>query len=392
MTSLNDVCLLIEDCLHSTATTVDTGYPVIRTPNIGKGRLLLDNVDRVTKQVYDERNIRAIPQTNDLILAREASAGNVAIIKEGQTVCLGQRTVLIRPNPVQVNPSYLCYYLLAPTQQYNLLGTANGATVPHVNMSTIRTLKLDLPPITIQNMVAETISSYDDLIENNQKQIKLLEEAAARLYKEWFVDLRFPGYETTKFVDGLPEGWANACFNDICVLVKDCVSPKDILPNTPYIGLEHMPRKSICLNEWIDASIVNSNKFIFRVNDILFGKIRPYFHKVGFAQVDGVASTDAIILRAKQDMFGLLLMTASSDVFVKYTYTTCKEGSKMPRADWDEMKAYRILIPDPKVLKMFDEQIRLMTQMIKTKSMQSLSLCQARDKLLPKLMSGEIEV
>lgn len=124
---LEDVCELIADCPHTTAPDEGEGYPLIRTPNVGKGRLLLEGVHRVSKDIYDKRNMRAIPQKDDIIFAREAPAGNAALIREGQEVCLGQRTVLIRPDCEKVFPKYLVYYLLAPEQQYKLLGTANGA-------------------------------------------------------------------------------------------------------------------------------------------------------------------------------------------------------------------------------------------------------------------------
>ena len=102
---LNDVCELIVDCLHSTAYDEGCGYPLIRTPNIGRGRLILDDVHRVSEKVYIERNVRATPQEDDLVLAREAPAGNIAIIGENQKVCLGQRTVLIRPDIKKVTNS-----------------------------------------------------------------------------------------------------------------------------------------------------------------------------------------------------------------------------------------------------------------------------------------------
>ena len=214
---LSDVCEFIVDCPHTTSENEGKGYPLIRTPNIGKGRLILDGVHRVSKDVYNKRNFRAIPQDDDLIFAREAPAGNVAIIKNGQKVCLGQRTVLIRPNKSFVDPDFLVYYLLAPQQQYKLLGTANGATVAHVNLPIIRSLSVDLPNITKQRIIGKLLSAYDDLIENNQKQIKLLEEAAQRLHKEWFVDLRFPGHETTPIINGLPQGWRMGTIQDIVV-------------------------------------------------------------------------------------------------------------------------------------------------------------------------------
>ena len=204
---LNEVCELIVDCPHTTANDEGKGFPLVRTPNISKGRLVYDGMHRVCEDVYNKRNARAIPQENDLIFAREATAGNVALIQKGEKVCLGQRTVLIRPNQEKVNPAFLTYFLLAPKQQYNLLSTANGATVAHVNLPTIRNLKIDLPELPTQHRIATILSRYDSLIENYQKQIKLLEEAAQRLYKEWFVDLHFPGHENTKIIDGVPEGW-----------------------------------------------------------------------------------------------------------------------------------------------------------------------------------------
>lgn len=175
---LQDACEFIIDCPHSTASDEGKGYPLIRTPNIGRGRLILEGVHRVSKPVYDKRNARGVPQDDDLIFAREAPAGNVAIIKNGEKVCLGQRTVLLRPNKEIVDPDFLTYYLLAPKQQYGLTGTANGATVAHVNIPTIRNLEIVLPELSVQVKAACCLKCFDDLIENNQKQIKLLEEAA----------------------------------------------------------------------------------------------------------------------------------------------------------------------------------------------------------------------
>ena len=223
--TLSDICELIVDCPHSTAKDEGAGYPLIRTPNIGRGRLILDDVHRVSKDIYDKRNARAIPQDDDLILAREAPAGNVAIIKNGEQVCLGQRTVLIRPDKRKVYPDFLVYYILAPQQQYELLGTANGATVAHVNIPVIKALPVELPAIEVQQKAADILKAYDDLIENNQKQIKLLEEAAQRLYKEWFVDLRFPGYETTQQSEGIPDGWEIVKLSDIANVIMG-QSPK----------------------------------------------------------------------------------------------------------------------------------------------------------------------
>lgn len=389
---LNDVCELIVDCPHSTEPDEGEGYPIIRTPNIGVGYLDLEGVQRVSKAAYDRRNIRAVPRPNDLILAREAPAGNVGIIREGMEVCLGQRTVLIRPKAEKVSPLFLNYYLNAPKQRHALLSNSNGATVSHVNMPIIRNLVIGLPDRETQDRIADVLSAYDELIENNRRQIKLLEEAAQRLYKEWFIDLKFPGHETTPIVDGLPEGWRMGCLGECCALIKTISKQDERTGNELYIGLEHMPKDSICLRAHGVAADVVGNKTEFRKGDVLFGKIRPYFHKVGFAQFDGVTSTDAIVMRAVEGKQAFLLAVASSDEFVSYATATSKTGTKMPRADWAAMKSYQVPIPSADVASRFEIICESFLSAIAQCSSLIVAAREARDRLLPKLMSGEIEV
>ena len=389
---LNDVCELIVDCPHSTEPDEGEGYPIIRTPNIGVGYLDLEGVQRVSKAAYDRRNIRAVPRPNDLILAREAPAGNVGIIREGMEVCLGQRTVLIRPKAEKVSPLFLNYYLNAPKQRHALLSNSNGATVSHVNMPIIRYLVIGLPDRETQDRIADVLSAYDELIENNRRQIKLLEEAAQRLYKEWFIDLKFPGHETTPIVDGLPEGWRMGCLGECCALIKTISKQDERTGNELYIGLEHMPKDSICLRAHGVAADVVGNKTEFRKGDVLFGKIRPYFHKVGFAQFDGVTSTDAIVMRAVEGKQAFLLAVASSDEFVSYATATSKTGTKMPRADWAAMKSYQVPIPSADVASRFENICESFLSAIAQCSSLIVAAREARDRLLPKLMSGEIAV
>ncbi len=392
--TLNDVCEFIIDCLHATAPTQEEGYPLIRTPNVGKGRLVLDGVYRVSEDTYKKWTCRAVPQPSDLILAREAPAGNIAIIKNGQEVCLGQRTVHLRPDPKQVDPDFLCYFLLTPQQQGLLLAGETGATAKHVNMKDIRRLPLrNLPKIEAQHRIASILSPYDDLIENNRRRIQLLEEAARLLYREWFIHLRFPGHEHLRVVDGVPEGWERRILGDLCKEIRETVIPDELEPGTPYIGLEHMPRRSISLGEWGRADQVTSSKHRFHEGDILFGKIRPYFHKVGIAFVNGVASSDAIVIRpCEHDLHSLVLLTVSSDPFVSFTAQTMKEGSKMPRADWKQMQAYPTPLPPAGLLHDFDTSVRTIVEQIKNLTLTNLKLAQARDLLLPRLMSREVTV
>lgn len=269
---------------------------------------------------------------------------------------------------------------------------SQGTAQDNLSWQKLSTIEFPAPPFENQHRIADILSAYDDLIENNRKQIKLLEEAAQRLYKEWFVDLRFPGHEHTKIMDGVPEGWRVTTLDEICSVRKEMLTPEKIDVDTPYIGLEHIPRKDICLSEWGSSSEISSNKFRYYEDDILFGKIRPYFHKVGFALNNGVTSTDAIVLKSTEGLWSLLLMTASSSEFVSYTYQNCKEGAKMPRADWKQMKSYPTIIADRAIQSAFEDQIYTITRKIKVLALQINRLSEARDRLLPKLMSGEVEV
>jgi type I restriction enzyme S subunit len=163
---LSDLCELIVDCEHKTAPTQDEGIPSIRTPNIGKGRLLLDGVYRVSEETYREWTRRAEPKAGDLILAREAPAGNVAVVPENIRVCLGQRTVLIRPKAMVFYPSFLAYLLLEPRTQARLLEHSRGATVQHVNMKDIRALDVGaIPNVGIQKSVVGMLTALESNVQ-----------------------------------------------------------------------------------------------------------------------------------------------------------------------------------------------------------------------------------
>ena len=394
---LHEACEFIVDCPHSTAADEGKGYPLIRTPNVGKGRLILENVHRVNERIYNQRNARAVPQDDDLIFAREAPAGNVAIIKNGEKVCLGQRTVLIRPNKSIVDPDYLTYYLLAPQQQYGLTGTANGSTVAHVNLPTIRNLEIELPTLDIQHRIASVLSAYDDLIENNRRQIKLLEEAAQRLYKEWFVDLRFPDWETTPITDGVPEGWIICTAGDVI----------DFNPKTPLT--KGRIKQSVPMSALSTSSMVlNSSEFTmtesnsgakFRNRDTLLARITPCLENGKTAFVAGitseegaVGSTEFIVMRAKEINPYMVYLLARTEEFRKTAINSMTGSDGRQRAQVDKIMQFPYLLAPQSILEAFSLLIEPIFEQVYLKNSQIAWLSQARDRLLPKLMSGELGI
>ena len=395
---LNEVCELIVDCPHTTANDEGKGFPLVRTPNIGKGRLVYDGMHRVCEDVYNKRNARAIPQENDLIFAREATAGNVALIQKGEKVCLGQRTVLIRPNQEKVNPAFLTYFLLAPKQQYNLLSTANGATVAHVNLPTIRNLKIDLPELPTQHRIASILSRYDSLIENYQKQIRLLEEAAQRLYKEWFVDLHFPGHENTKIVDGVPEGWEKKKAQDFFEMSIGKTPPraqKQWFTNgkdgIPWVSISDMKDTMYVMST--SEGLTQDACDTFNVKIVPKGTILLSFKltvgRVAFAGAD--VCTNEAIAHFLKDGDGWKAYTLM--YLRNYNYDSLGNTSGISKAvNSTIIKNMPFVMPCTYILQEFSQKVMPFIKQIENLQSQLRLLSEARDRLLPKLMSGEIEI
>ncbi len=268
--------------------------------------------------------------------------------------------------------SRFLYYLLRHITPYIQKQDA-GCAVPIINKGDFENIEVPLVPFPVQRQIADVLSAYDDLIENNRRRIAILEETARLAYRKWF------GGEVGR----------KATLDEICHDVRRGVSPDAIAPETPYIGLEHMPRRSISLCEWESAQKVTSTKLAFEAGDILFGKIRPYFHKVGIAFVDGVASSDAIVIKPNRpELLAYVLMTVSSDAFVAAASQGMKEGSKMPRADWKQLLQYPVSLPDDETLSRFNKVLTPIFAQLKTLCFSTRNLAASRDMLLPRLMKG----
>ena len=376
---LNEICELIVDCPHSTAYDEGKGFPLVRTPNIGKGRLIYSGMHRVSEEVYNQRNARAVPQEDDLIFAREATAGNVALIQKGEKVCLGQRTVLIRPDKTKVDPAYLTYTLLAPKQQYNLLSTANGATVAHVNLPTIRNLKLDIPNIETQHCIAAILSRYDSLIENYQKQIKLLEEAAQRLYKEWFVDLHFPGHESTKFVDGVPEGWEKKPVDSIYSikygknLSTKLISESGKFPVYGANGVIGYYDKANC-NEQVVLITSRGNGS---------GDVLMTYHK------DAFITNNSFIVSPLED-YSYCQLPFTYQFLKNANFRAVRTGAAQPQLTNQSIHTVDVLLPSKDIIIDYCNKASYSNKKIIILRNQIRLLTEARYRLLPKLMGGEI--
>jgi type I restriction enzyme S subunit len=373
----------------------ESGVSFIRSQNVYNGHFAPDGLARLDEQHADQLKGVTV-ESGDILLniTGDSVARCCRVPQEVLPARVNQHVAIIRPRPRELDPRFVGYLLISPFMQDTMLSMAgSGGTRKALTKDMIERFEMPLPPHPVQERIAGILSGYDDLIENNRRRMTLLEEAARQLYREWFVRLRFPGHEHTRVTNGVPDGWEAKMLGDISEEVRQSVSPDSVEPNTAYIGVEHMPRRSISLGEWGTADQVTSTKHRFREGEILFGKIRPYFHKVGIALLDGVASSDAIVIRPLEDKLrGLVLLVMSSDGFVAVTAQTMREGSKMPRADWKQMQAYPVPLPPDGLLNSFDSFVRSIVEQLKALTFTNHKLRAARNLLLPRLMSGEIAV
>lgn len=289
-------------------------------------------------------------------------------------------------------PRFVAYLL----ESLKLDQLVASAAVPGINRNHLHPLPVRIPEVAVQSRIASALGSLDDLIDSSRRRIEILEEMTRLLYLEWFVQFRFPGHDNARFVDSdlgpVPQGWQAGEFADLVSEVRRSVPPEDIPADAPVVGLEHLPRRSTTLLSWQSASTVGSRRKEFEEGDILFAKIRPYFHKVIDAPFMGYASTDAIVFRPRSaETCARALAVASSDEFIDVA-TATSNGTRMPRADTEVLMSYAVLHPTSSVEQAFNEAVGPMDRLRKTLARQSRCLREARDLLLPRLVSGELAV
>jgi type I restriction enzyme S subunit len=226
-----------------------------------------------------------------------------------------------------------------------------------------------------QRAIAGVLGALDDKMELNRRMNETLEAIAKAEFRRM-----------------MEEGGETGTLGDIAENPKRAVDPSEIDAQTPYIGLEHMPRRSIALGEWGTAGDLESGKARFHRGEILFGKLRPYFHKVGVAPLDGVCSTDILtIVPKKPAWFGLVLGHLSSKELIDHT-DACSTGTKMPRASWSDIARYEIALPPEPVAAKLTGMIQPLVERIIANIHESQTLAGLRDALLPKLLSGAVRV
>jgi len=326
----------------------------------------------------------------------------VAIVPKGVKVCLGQRTVLVRPDKAKINPQYLCYYLLGDYAQGLFHGSSGGATVPHLNMKDIRALPIpSLPPLETQRRIASILSAYDDLIENNTRRIAILEEMARRIYEEWFVHFRFPGHEQVKMVESelglIPEGWKVKTVADFGKVVTGKTpsksDPENFGDDVPFIKTPDMHGNLFCTStgESLSAQGAESQK----------GKTLPANSLcVSCIGTAGVVSITTRPAQTNQQINAVVLNEQRNREFLYFALVGLREtinlyganGATMVNLNKSKFEGLKIVYGDSSTVDHYHAVASPIFQEILVLQKKNANLRTTRDLLLPKLISGELDV
>lgn len=348
----------------------------------------------------DKEKVSAKVEKDDLLFARQSlvleGAGKCSIVMDVSPLTVFESHIIrVRLNQELANPMFYYYYFRSPYSPIKTI--VSQCAQAGIRGSDLQKLEVVFPPIETQNRIADILSAYDDLIENNQKQIKLLEEAAQRLYKEWFVDLRFPGWENAKIVDGVPEGWRECTLDDVVAFNPTTKLDKERIKQS--VPMSALSTSSMVLNSNDFTETQSNSGSKFKNNDTLLARITPCLEngKTGFvtgilSDEGAVGSTEFIVMRSKKLNPYMVYLIARTDSFREVAINSMTGSDGRQRAQVDKIKMYPFKLPSQSIINDFEHEAKPLFDAISYKNTMNHKLAEARDRLLPKLMSGEFEV
>lgn len=384
-----------------------TGFPFLTFSNVFNNWFLPNELDSLVQTTEKERVACSI-KLGDVFITRTSETMNElgmssVALKDYPNATYNGFTKRLRPITDRVLPNFIGYYLRSPKFRGKFMAFSSMTTRASLANNDLLNMEIELPSMEVQNRIASILSRYDSLIANYQQQIKLLEEAAQRLYKEWFVDFRFPGHENTQIVDGVPEGWEKSCIADVTMKITTGLNPRKnfVLGHGEnfYVTIKNMGENTFFLNEKCDKiddeaiSKINKRSNL-QCGDILFSGIGT-IGRVALIDIptsNWNVSESVFTMRAndtvsKEYLYLLLLDSNMQNYCQSHSHGAAQKGIRMA-----DLKAYSFLLAPKSIIDLFTSKAELLLDSVSKIRRQIILITEARDRLLPKLMSGEIEV
>ncbi|MCM1296318.1 MAG: restriction endonuclease subunit S [Muribaculaceae bacterium] len=378
----------------------DAGTPVIMPQDIVDWSISEDKIARVNDN-HVQRLQRHKTAVGDIIYPRRGDLAKCAFIseKEQDWLC-GTGCLKVSIDKSKANPKYVFFHLQQPYSISCIENATVGSTMPNLNTSILSKVKLRLPDMAVQNRIVKILSDYDNLIELNRRRIAILEEMAMRTYQEWFVHFRFPGHKTAEFVDGLPKGWSYKSLEELGKVVGGA-TPKTA--NENYYcergkGIEWVTPKDMATNKSIfisegaqnitELGYKSCSCFMLPKGSILFTSRAP----IGYI---AIADKEMCTNQGFKSFCPQRIGSCFSYFSIRLATPLIKSksnGSTFEEISLTQMKSFKILVPSTSCLQKFEEIVSPIFTTINSLTKQNDSLQQMRDRLLPQLMSGQLEV
>lgn len=360
------------------------GYDFLSFKDVFDNYFLPKKLSNLVNSTEKERE-RCSVKRGDVFLTRTSETDDdlgmsSVALKEYPNATFNGFTKRLRPkNNEFILPEFSGFYFRSNHFRAIVTSMASITTRASLNNQMLGSININIPPLPEQKAIAAALSSLDDKIDLLQRQNKTLEALAETLFRQWFIEQAQDDWEECELAQFAENG-------------RDSIKPKQILSDEIYVGLEHISRKNIALNKSGYGNEVTSNKYRFEKGDILFGKLRPYFHKVCFAPFSGICSTDILVIRPKKpEYFSFCLFAFYQAAVVEYA-NLGSGGTRMPRTNWKSLSQYTIAkLPESRIIE-FNNLVLPFIKRIERNLNKIHTLKKLRDTLLPKLMSGEVRI
>ena len=400
--TLAELSLNITDGKHGDCRGMaNSGFYFISCKDVRDGQIYYDNARQIVEEDFLEAHKRTKLEPDDILVTNSGTIGRMAFVKETPSTyktTFQKSVAIVKPDKSKILSKYLYYQLQNCVDGF--VNQSNGAAQKNLLLSTMRAFKMYIhEDPDIQARIVGVLSAYDDLIENNQKQIKLLEEAAQRLYKEWFVDLRFPGYENTPITDGVPQGWKKGSAYSFFEITIGKTPPRaesqwftDRKNGVPWVSIADMGASNAFLYETAEGltgeAITRHNVKVIPANTILLS-FKLTVGRVAITTTEMCTNEAIAHFRMADPVYREYVYCYLKN----YHYDSLGSTSSISKAVNSKIiKAMPFVIPNYELVATFSKIVAPIFDQIKNKQKTCLELKQARDRLLPKLMSGEIEV
>ncbi len=378
-----------------------TGFPFLTFSTVFNNYFIPDELDSLVQSTEKEQQDYSIKR-GDVFVTRTSETSDelgmsCVALKDYPHATYNGFTKRMRPVGDRVVPEYIGYYMRMPSFRNQFQAFSTMTTRASLKNEDLLSLEINLPDIAKQKKIAGILMAYDSLIESKQKQIKLLEEAAQRLYKEWFIDFRFPGHESTPIHDGIPEGWEKTSLDEVIEFNPKYVLPKE--GEKRVFPMAALSTSSMIL-DWSQSELSSSTSGTkFSNGDTLLARITPCLENGKTAFVDGLldgevatGSTEFIVMQSKLISPYMVYLLARSSDFRETAINSMTGSDGRQRAQVDKLKQYPYLRPSQLIIDQFGTFAAPIFMHIHGLNKQNSDLQEARNRLLPKLMSGEISL